>query len=127
MAADIWFLDRRPEVQRMDKVVADTAALPILRRDMAIPPLVGGGVFVTPDGAWLREGSEEFFVALGDPNPDYDAPSFAIKNLGFIFVRVVATSVAEIRLHPRNAAPAALRSLQQWLQSFQSHYSNSAI
>jgi hypothetical protein len=79
----------------------------------------GGGVFVTPDGAWLREGSSEFFVALGDPDPDYDAPVFAIKNLGFILVRVVAASRVDITLHPRNVAPAALSFLQQWLQSSQ--------
>src|SRR5262249_15618854 len=77
-----------------------------------VPPAACAGIFITPDGAWLREGSAEFFIALGDPEPDYDAPLFTIKNLGFICVRVVTASVVDITLHPRNVAPAALRSLQ---------------
>jgi hypothetical protein len=92
-------------------------AAPVFHEQVARPS--GGGVFVTPDGAWLREGSGELFVALGDPDPDYDAPVFAIKNLGFILVRVVAASRGDITLHPRNVAPAALSSLHQWLQSSQ--------
>jgi len=106
-AAEVQLLDSPLEIQHADRGSADTAAL------------LGGGFFVTPDGAWLREGSDEFFVALGDPDPDYDAPLFAIKNLGFILVRVVAAPLVDITLHPRNVAPSALRSLQQWLQSFQ--------
>jgi len=32
-----------------------------------------GVLFVTPDGVWVRERSREFFVTLGDTDPDYDA------------------------------------------------------
>jgi hypothetical protein len=119
-AAGVWALDRSPEVDGAGRNAADFGALLVHHSEPVVRPLAGGGVFVTPDGAWLREGSGEFFVALGDPNPDYDAPLFAIKNLGFVFVRVVAASLVEITLHPRNVAPAALCSLQQWLQSLQS-------
>jgi hypothetical protein len=106
-AAEVQLLDSPLEIQHANRGSADTAAL------------LGGGFFVAPDGAWLREGSDEFFVALGDPDPDYDAPLFAIKNLGFIVVRVVAGPLVNITLHPRNVASAALRSLQQWQLLFQ--------
>jgi hypothetical protein len=118
-SAEVRLLDRPLDIQDAGWDVAGTAA-PLTRdREQAVRPVDGGGIFVTPDGAWLREGSDEFFVVLGDPDPDYDAPLFAIKNLGFIFVQVVAAPLVDITLHPRNVAPAALRSLQQWLQSFQ--------
>lgn len=103
------FADGLPEAHGADNDLANTAPLPI-----------GGGIFLAPDGAWLREDSDEFFAALGDPDPDYDAPLFAIKNLGFILVRLVGASLVEVTLHPRNVEPAALRSLQHWLQSFES-------
>jgi len=103
------FVDGLPEAHGADSDLADTAALPI-----------GGGIFLAPDGAWLREDSSEFLAALGDPDPDYDAPLFAIKNLGFILVRLVDASLVEVTLHPRNVEPAALRSLHHWLQSFES-------
>jgi hypothetical protein len=73
-----------------------------------------GGLFVTPDGAWVAERSKEFFAALGDPDPDYDAALFAVKNLGFVAVRV-SRSVVDIKLHPRNITSAALTSIQQLL------------
>ena len=41
-------------------------------------------MLVTPEGQWMLEDSTEFRAALGDPNPDYDAAQFAVKNLGFI-------------------------------------------
>jgi hypothetical protein len=69
------------------------------------------GQLVAPDGAWVHEGSAEFFAVLGDPDPDYDAPLFAVKNLGFISVRV-SRRVVDITLHPRNVSAAALRSVE---------------
>jgi hypothetical protein len=48
---------------------------------------VPGLVLVTPAGDWVREGSREFLALLGDPDPDYDAAMFAVRNLGFIAVR----------------------------------------
>ncbi|HEV2189280.1 MAG TPA: hypothetical protein VGR70_18870 [Stellaceae bacterium] len=104
-AAEVQLLDGPLAIQHAD------------RGDSAV--LLGGGFFVAPDGTWLRKGSDEFFVAVGDPNPDYNAPLFALKNLGFIEVRVVAGPLVNITLHPRNVASAALRSLQQWLLLFQ--------
>lgn len=41
-------------------------------------------MLVTADGEWVLEGSAEFLAALGDPEPDYDAGGFAVKNLGFV-------------------------------------------
>jgi hypothetical protein len=82
--------------------------------------LADGVLLVTPDGGWVRERSREFFVALGDSDPDYDASLFAVKNLGFIVIRVSPESLVEIRLHPRNVSSAALASIQHLLPSVQS-------
>ncbi len=46
-------------------------------------------MLVTPDGRWVLEDSAEFLAALGDPDPDYDGASFAVKNLGFIKFQVL--------------------------------------
>jgi hypothetical protein len=72
---------------------------------------------VTPDGQWVFPGSSEFLEALGDPDPDYDAEAFAVKNLGFIKFSMIERSIAEIELHPRNVALAALLAVQQRVQS----------
>jgi hypothetical protein len=80
-----------------------------------------GVLFVTPDGAWVRERSRDFFLALGDADPDYDASLFAVKNLGFIGVRVSPKSLVDIKLHPRNVTSAALILVQQLLPSIQSN------
>jgi hypothetical protein len=79
-----------------------------------------GVLFVTPDGGWVRERSREFFVALGDPDPDYDASLFAVKNLGFIVIRVSPEPLVEIKLHPRNVTSAALASIRHLLLSVRS-------
>ena len=76
-----------------------------------------GVLFVTPDGAWVRERSREFLIALGDSDADYDASLFAVKNLGFIAVDISAKSFVEIKLHPRNITSEALSSIQRWLPS----------
>src|SRR5215472_7177518 len=74
-------------------------------------------MLVTPDGQWVIENSVEFLAALGDPDPDYDAPLFAVKNLGFIKFQVLDSSVIEIELHPRNVELPALLAVQQQLLS----------
>ena len=76
-------------------------------------------MLVTSDGQWVLEDSFEFLTALGDPNPDYDAASFAVKNLGFIKFQVLDGSVVEIELHPRNVPLPALLAVQQQLLSSQ--------
>src|SRR5262245_15282294 len=106
--AEVRVVHRPHEIQDVDECSVDLASPLARHRKQAVRAIAGDGIFVTPDGAWLREGSGEFFVALGDPDPDYDAPLFAIKNLGFIFVRVAAAPLVDITLHPRNVAPAAL-------------------
>ncbi len=74
-------------------------------------------ILVTPDGQWVLPDTPEFFAALGDPNPDYDAVAFAVKNLGFIRFQVIEQSIVEIELHPRNVELAALLAVQQQLLS----------
>jgi hypothetical protein len=71
--------------------------------------------FVTSDGQWVHEGSDNFFAALGDRSPDYDAGLFAIKNLGFMRFQTFADSVVEVELHPRNVELPALLAVQQQL------------
>src|SRR5579884_2376192 len=75
-------------------------------------------MLATPDGEWVFEDSPEFRAALGDPdpNPDYDATLFAIKNLGFIRFEMLGKSVVEIELHPRNVGLPALLAVQEQLQ-----------
>jgi hypothetical protein len=72
-------------------------------------------MLVTPDGRWVLEGSAEFLAALGDPSPDYDGASFAVKNLGFVRFQVLDQSVIEIELHPDNVELPALLAVQQQL------------
>lgn len=74
-------------------------------------------MLVTPDGKWIFPNSDEFYAALGDPDPDYDAIGFAVKNLGFIKFEVIEKSIIEIELHPRNVELAALLAVQQQLLS----------
>ena len=72
-------------------------------------------MLVTPDGQWVLEDSPEFLAALGDPNPDYDAASFAVKNLGFVKFQILDNSVIEIELHPHTVELPALLAVQQQL------------
>lgn len=72
-------------------------------------------ILITPEGQWVLPDTPEFFAALGDPNPDYDAIGFAVKNLGFIKFQVIEQSIVEIELHPRNVELAALLAVQQQL------------
>ena len=74
-------------------------------------------MLVTPTGQWVLEGSDEFLAALGDPAPDYDAASFAVKNLGFIKFQVLDQSVIEIELHPDTVELAALLAVQQQINA----------
>lgn len=74
-------------------------------------------MLVTPDGQWVLPGSAEFYDALGDPEPDYDAPAFAVKNLGFIKIQVIEQSIVEIEMHPRNVEITALLAVQQQVVS----------
>jgi hypothetical protein len=76
-------------------------------------------MLVTPDGKWVFPNTAEFFAALGDPAPDYDAAAFAVKNLGFISFQTIEQSVVEIELHPRNVELPALLAVQQQLLTSQ--------
>lgn len=67
-------------------------------------------LMATPSGRWVLPASDEFLGALGDPNPDYDAPGFAVRNLGFVRLRVLGHTLIEIELHPRNVAERALQA-----------------
>lgn len=72
-------------------------------------------MLVTGDGKWVLPNSEEFLAALGDPNPDYDAAGFAVRNLGFVKLQVFDRTVTEIELHPRTVELPALIALEQLL------------
>jgi hypothetical protein len=74
-------------------------------------------MLVTADGEWVLEGSAEFLIALGDPEPDYDAGGFAVKNLGFVWFQILDDSVIEIEIHPRNTQLPALLAVQQQILS----------
>ena len=72
-------------------------------------------MLVTPDAQWVLPDSPEFFDALGDPEPDYDAIAYAVKNLGFIKFQVLERSIIEVELHPQNVELPALLAVQQEL------------
>src|ERR1700736_2675486 len=74
-------------------------------------------MLVTSDGRWVLEDSAEFLAALGDPDPDYDAALFAVKNLGFVRFQLFADSLIEIELHPHTVELAALLAVQQQIIS----------
>lgn len=74
-------------------------------------------ILITPEGEWVLPDSSEFTAVLGDPDPDYDAEGFAIKNLGFIRFSMIERAIVEIELHPRNVALPALLAVQQQIQS----------
>lgn len=74
-------------------------------------------MLVTPDGEWVFPDTPDFYAALGDQNPDYDAVSYAVKNLGFIKFQIIEQAIAEIELHPRNVEVQALLAVQQQLLS----------
>jgi hypothetical protein len=73
-------------------------------------------VLVTSDGKWVLPGSDDFVAALGDPDPDYDAVGFAVRNLGFIKYQILDRLVTEIELHPRNVALPALLAVEHQLE-----------
>jgi hypothetical protein len=70
-------------------------------------------MLVTADGRCVLPDSEEFFAALGDPDPDYDATGFAVRNLGFVKFQVLDRLVTEIELHPRNVDLRALLAVER--------------
>jgi hypothetical protein len=75
-------------------------------------------MLATTEGEWVLPGTADFFAALGDAEPDYDAVAFAVKNLGFVKLQILQQSIVEVELHPRNVAmPALLAAQQQVLSS----------
>lgn len=72
---------------------------------------------VTPDGRWLPEGGADFLTEVGDPDPDFDAPMFAVKNLGFVRIELIADLVVSITVHPRNVDLNSLIAVEHSLAS----------
>ena len=72
-------------------------------------------MLVTAGGKWVLPDSDEFLAALGDPDPDYDAVGFAVRNLGFVKFQVLDRIVTEIELHPHNVQLPALLALERLL------------
>lgn len=81
--------------------------------------MISPTMLVTPQGQWVAPDTGEFFTALGDFDPDYDAVAFAIKNRGFIKIHITDQTLIEIELHPRNVELQALLAVQQQLVSTQ--------
>ncbi|HWD58684.1 MAG TPA: hypothetical protein VG308_10420 [Stellaceae bacterium] len=72
-------------------------------------------MLITAEGNWVLPESEEFLAALGDPEPDYDAVGFAVRNLGFVKFQLLDRIVTEIELCPRNVDLRALLALEKLL------------
>src|SRR5437764_4536406 len=68
------FLKTMPAILRGRGLSADSGAG---RWEGLVKPLT---MLATPDGKWVFPNSAEFFAALGDSDPDYDALAFAFKN-----------------------------------------------
>ena len=67
----------------------------------------------------MLKNSVEFRAALKNPEPDYDAAAFAVRNLGFIKFQILDNSIIEIDLHPHNVEIPALLAVQQQLLTSQ--------
>lgn len=72
-------------------------------------------MLVTAEGKWVLPDSDEFHAALGDPEPDYDAAGFAVRNLGFVKFQVLDRLVTEIELCPRNVNLRAMLAVEKLL------------
>jgi hypothetical protein len=72
-------------------------------------------ILAIPDGKWVLPDSEEFLALLGDPDPDYDAAAFAVRNLGFIKLQILSGSTMEIEVHPRNVGFRTVQAVQEQL------------
>ncbi|MGA8402916.1 MAG: hypothetical protein WB697_23715 [Stellaceae bacterium] len=72
-------------------------------------------MLVTAEGKWVLPDSEGFLAALGDPEPDYDAVGFAVRNLGFVKFQTLDRLVTEIELCPRNVDLRALLAVERLL------------
>jgi hypothetical protein len=102
------FIARLPRGRNFD------AARTANGRNACMTPLT---TLITPDGDWVAPGSAEFHTMLGDSAPDYDSVAFAIKNLGFIQLKMFDKSIIEVELCPRNVELPALLVAQQQVQS----------
>jgi hypothetical protein len=91
------------------------ATFSVAARPALETPLQQLTMFVTQDGRWVLPDSDEFLAALGDPQPDYDAPGFAVRNLGFVKFQILDRVVTEIELHPRNVELPALLTVERRL------------
>jgi hypothetical protein len=78
-------------------------------------PLQQLTMLVTAEGRWVLPDSEEFLAAVDDPDPDYDAVGFAVRNVGFVRFQILDRVVTEIELHPRNVDLRALLAVEKLL------------
>lgn len=96
-------------------MTAHGATVPEIAPGVAEATLNQITMLVTAEGNWVLPDSEEFRAALGDPQPDYDAVGFAVRNLGFVKFQVLDRLVTEIELHPRNVDLRALLAIERML------------
>ena len=67
-------------------------------------------VLIDDQGTCWPSGSRELFARLGNADPDFDMPSYAVRNLGFIEVEGTTESI-NLRLRPGAVDPKALAAL----------------
>jgi hypothetical protein len=79
---------------------------------VAEAPLNQLTMLITAEGKWVLPDSDEFLAGLEDPDPDYDAVGFAVRNLGYVKFQVLDRLVTEIELHPRNVGLRALLAVE---------------
>lgn len=70
---------------------------------------------VSENGDWLSDAGSDLHEMIGDPQPDFDAGEFAVRNLGCIKVETVGGTLVEIGVHPANVRPGALRAVAEWV------------
>jgi hypothetical protein len=74
-------------------------------------------MLATAEGQWIGADSRELLAYLGDPNPDFDAAAFAVRNLGFVRYDSFPGKFAQITLFPKRVSPLALAAAQERVAS----------
>ena len=72
---------------------------------------------ISPEGTWLPASGSALHQALGYPAPDFDAPGFAVRNLGYIKFEMIEDALIDIECHPMHVSPAALAAAQRHLEA----------
>src|ERR1700674_2572527 len=71
---------------------------------------MGQSTLIDDRGDVWHAGAPELRRRLGYPDPDFDLPGYAVRNLGFVLVRQKGTSV-HVSLRPSLVQPPPLAAL----------------